>query len=128
MALRTGQGAFRSGNSSVTRGEVVGADPSGIVQKLYQVHVDFLGKLCPSLIRLCKNCRISADPIERWHYKVFSLSPPDLQTLMRLKDPSIRHFHSELSVETIYNLLSGITVYQKGYARDVWSEIRDKYL
>ncbi len=69
-------------NRSVTWGEVV--DLAGMVPKLYQVRVDVLCNICCSRILACKNYSISVDPIERWHYKVFPLSPPDLQNPLRL--------------------------------------------
>jgi len=33
-------------------------------------------------IQPCKSCFILVDAIERWHYKVFPASPPDLQNLL----------------------------------------------
>ncbi len=42
------------------------------------------------LTQSCKNCFISVESIDRWHYKVFPAFPPDLQNLLRLRD---YHWH-----------------------------------
>ena len=73
-------------NRSVTRGKPV--DLAGIPAhrqaELYQVRVHVMGNICYCLIQPYTDYLVSVDTKERWHYKVLSLSLPDLKNPMRL--------------------------------------------
>ena len=72
--------------------------------EFYQVRVHVMGNICCCLIQPYNGYLVSVDTKERWHYKVLSLSLPDLKNPVRLNGYESRALGF---LEGLINLIDG---------------------